>query len=330
MITDNDIKEISKDARRMETEGKKVFDSIHHKITRKQPLSQMEREFFCKNLFDLNIFGRAPFDWKSFEFCESSNEIFKSLYLQYWHDHNGVKEHRNAVGNIIAPTEKIFHVEYLKKVADNWKRLISDKRHPDQIFLKIAKETTDEIKKFNKKPIFRPYGYLVQNFYYKGQLRKLLLRSKYIFLITTEIFEEYGSPVILSLNGFQIELDEVSLNHILNRHYAFAEKQIEENKSFHTKLIPPRKLIELLKKIFEKIEKSNLYNGEPVNRINFVYNDQPFGIWINKRNKQVAGRGNVEFFRLKTFFPIGWEKELNQIKSETDLITIDDELSVFI
>ena len=88
---------------------------------------------------------------------------------------------------------------------------------------------------------------VVNGFYRKGswkyrfKKRGLLLQSRFIYCIALEIFEALEpGDLILEINGIQIEFNEYSLIHILNRHYAKITKQYETGKTFHNTDFKPR------------------------------------------------------------------------------------------
>ena len=51
---------------------------------------------------------------------------------------------------------------------------------------------------------------------------------------------------------------------------------------------------------------------------------------FHKRCKQIRGIGNVDFYRLETFYPIEDSKTLEQLNEQYELKKIDEELFVYV
>lgn len=134
---------------------------------------------------------------------------------------------------------------------------------------------------------------------------------------------------VFNLSGQDIEINEYSIIHILNRHFSEVTKQ-NFNKSYHGEDIKPKYLNKQLKEIMTMIDDSKYFDNQTINNINFRYKDTDYAIWISKRIKQEKGKGNVEFNRLETFYPIKNKEELDKLKQSYDYHQINDDIGVYV
>lgn len=332
MYSNKELDKVFKDPEKENAE--KYFLDIKHRITKGQKTSIGEKNFFCKCLKILELKGRTTEKVVTYKACE--NYWFKDKYLEYWHDLHGIKEHKTTFGQTITKNEIQSDLKKLEKYASDWHEIVNITNHSDEFLKNISKATRDDIEKeFNHLPEFNHLGFLNKNNEYKFRLKKLLLRSKYIYIATVEEFEkikeETGSVFVkYSLNGVDLEFNSYSMIHTLNRHYAYSEKQVERDKSLHEKLIRPRRVMDFLKIVIEKIEKSGKYSAESIEKINFQYKSKPFTLYVNLKTKQIKGKGNVQYFRVQTFFPIGDQEELRRINMQYNLVKIDEVVSIYL
>ena len=61
----------------------------------------------------------------------------------------------------------------------------------------------------------------------------------------------------------------------------------------------------------------------------FEYKNKIYRVWIKKRKKHVKGKGELEFHRLETFYPIEDEGESKDLVDNHKLLSIDKELKIF-
>jgi hypothetical protein len=134
---------------------------------------------------------------------------------------------------------------------------------------------------------------------------------------------------LISLNGKVIEINEFSIIHILSRHFAQTTKPLNQ-KSFHIEDIVPRYLNKQLKNIFDDIDSSNSLNDKAINKIAFQYKNIDYMIWINERTKQIPGKGNIQFNRLETFYPVVDKADIEDLKENYTLEIINEELKVYV
>lgn len=92
----------------------------------------------------------------------------------------------------------------------------------------------------------------------------------------------------------------------------------------------PKYFSKVLKDIFNRIECSGVYKDENIENVNFQYKGQEYAVWNHKRCKQIRGIGNVDFYRLETFYPIEDSKTLEQLNEQYELKKIDEELFVYV
>jgi hypothetical protein len=134
---------------------------------------------------------------------------------------------------------------------------------------------------------------------------------------------------VIQLNGYDIEINEYSIVHILNRHYSEITKP-NSSKSFHIEDFKPKYLNKQIGTIFQEINNSGFYKNISINKLSFNYKNIDYTIYINQKTKQIKGQGNVSYLRLDTFYPITDQKELKELTNKYDLMKVNEELGVYI
>ena len=134
---------------------------------------------------------------------------------------------------------------------------------------------------------------------------------------------------IINLNGNEIEINEYSIIHILNRHFAQTTKPLTK-KSFHIEDIEPRYLNKQLKSIFDDIDNSKLLVDKPINKVAFRYKNIDYQIWINERTKSLKGLGNVKYNRLETFYPVKEQGDIDDLNENYKFEHVNVDLQVYV
>jgi hypothetical protein len=303
-----------------------IFEDLKNKAMKGEELSEHEKDFFCQGvkLSKLN-------DGKIEDYSCCNNYKFKMTYLSYFQDLTGFGQYEKVKGtSIYNPDRKEIDrdIEYLKKESNHWNSIISKTNHDNELLQQISKETRNDLKIIEKSKgrlLFRR-----DKEKYELNKRTTLLHSKYIYCMAQQIFEMFNrKEFVIKLNGFDIEINEYSIIHILNRHYSEITKP-NSSKSFHIEDFKPKYLNKQIGAIFQEIENSGLYKDSSINKISFWYNNIDYSIWVNKRTKQVKGQGNVSFLRLETFYPVDDQKELSDLIEKFYLKKINNDLSVYI
>lgn len=266
---------------------------------------------------------------EDFEIC--NDFIFRELYLTYFHNNLSGTFFKARAGKIVevSEREKIRDFRLLQKIADKWLKEIEFEKHPDQILLELAAETRKDLKELDKK-----YPKLIRNFRkkqndYKLQKDKIILQSKFIYLLTKGVKEDYNQTDFeIPFNGQIIEFTSYSLIHITSRHYSEAIKD-KKDKSFHYKNFHPKELHLDLKLILTEIDKLNIIDLSKVNNILFIYDNIVYHLWVEKKFKQIKGQGNVKFNQIQSFYPIYDKSKLIELNKNYNLHEINSILSVY-
>ncbi|QQS28896.1 MAG: hypothetical protein IPM47_18970 [Sphingobacteriales bacterium] len=308
---------------------RKIFEVLKEKAIKQESLTEHEKEFFC---MAVKISHLDDGTWEDYSCCD--NYKFKSLYLTYFHDLTGVSLYQKVKGMSfykVEPNEAQTDLQYLYNKSDEWKLIILKTNHSDQLLQQISTESRKELKNLYKLPEVL-IGYLCKgSFVYIFKERAILLHSKYIYCIALEIFKTLKpEDLVLEINSIQIEFNEYSLIHILNRHYAQIMKQYNTGKTFHNEDFKPRILSVQLKEILHDIDNSKLLQGKGIDKIGFHQNGTDYLIWTSEKIKSVKGRGNVSYRRLDTFYPVSDEAEKNKLIATCDLKRISNTLSVYV
>lgn len=305
---------------------REIFENIKERCKKGESVSEHEKDFF-----GLGVKLSLKDDGKIEDYSCCDNYKFKMIYLSYYHDLSGKGEYEKVKGKTIykvGEREKKSDISYLSQVASSWQNVINTTNHSNELLKQISKETREELKEVEKNKgmlIFRR-----DKERYQLNKRRILLQSKYIYCTALLIFEMFeNKDFVFNVNGQDIEINEYSIIHILNRHFSEVTKQ-NFNKSYHGEDIKPKYLNKQLKEIMTIIDESKHLDNQNINNINFRYKGVDYAIWINRRMKQEKGKGNVEFNRLETFYPIKNKEELNKLNNEYDYNQINDDIGVYV
>jgi len=297
----------------------------------KKPIAEYEIDLFGQWIhIGKLVSGNSIGTWDDFA-CLAGYK-FRFLYLVYYDDVSGESTYLKPKGEVYAivnPIEVKQDIKYLAKEAEDWKVIVDQERqHSDPLLNQVAIETRNELKLFEEtRPPLHDQQKLKQ---YKYLKRRLYLHSKYIYLMAKGVFESFDKKdFTFSLNGQEIVINEYSIIHILNRHFAQLVKP-HSDKSFHNMNIAPRYLNKDIKSIMEKIDNSGLYIGHPIRNINFVYKGDKYALWTERKTIQVKGQGNVQINRLQSFYPIEEQDTISRLNTEFVLKKVDDDISVYV
>jgi hypothetical protein len=304
---------------------RKIFENLKNKTLENGKLTEHEKDFFC-----LGVKLSQLEDGKLQDYLCCENFRFKEIYLPYLKDLSGNSTYEKVKGKgLYNPSsfEIKKDLNFLNSVQSKWNETISKTNHSEKLLIEVSKETRTDLKKIeeNKDKLF----FKKDKAKYLLNKTATLLQSKYIYCISLQIFELFDNEeFVITLNNQEIQIDEFSIIHILNRHYAEITKS-NPTKSFHNEDFEPKYLNKRLNEIFIEIEKSGLYVGESIKKIAFKFNNVNYQIWVNERTKQVKNEGNIKFNRLETFYPLTDKDELKKIENEYELLEINNELSVY-
>jgi len=306
---------------------RKVFEDLKKKSSNNETLLQREKDFLCTCLKlsqwdDGNI--------KDYKVCKDYE--FKDLYLTYFHNNlEGpfIKVHKTEVFEV-SEEEKIKDFAYLMKVADGWIKQIEIGNHTDPVLQELGIETRRDLKELNQKfsglnRIFRR-----QKDEYKLRKDKLILQSKFIYLLVKSVIENNESQDFeIPFSNEIIEFTIYSLVHIISRHYAQPIKQ-NDDKTYHYDHFFPTELHIDLRNILLEIDKLNLININQKDNIIFKFKGVNYRLYIQKRYKQIKGvKGNIQIFRVQTFYPLYSEENLEMLKNHYTENKINDDLTLY-
>ena len=306
----------------------KIYEDLKSKAKKGNLLLERQKEFLCISL-KLSI-NQKDGGLKKFEVC--NDFIFKELFLTYFRNNLNEPFYKSKFGKIVEVTEKekFIDLKILQKISDKWLEEIKFEKHTDLILQELAAETRKELKELEKK-----YPRLLRNFKkkqndYRLQKDKIILQSKFIYLLTKRVKEDFNQEDFeIPFDGQILEFTSYSLIHIANRHYAEAIKN-RDDKTYHYKNFLPDELHLNLKKILTEIDNEKLIDISKTNNIIFIYEEVVYHLWIEKKIKQIKGVGNVQFNQIQTFYPIYDAEKLEEINLLYKSHIISPQLSVYI
>lgn len=324
----NDLK-FKNDSIEDQVRTREIFENIRNKAKKDEYLSEHEKDFFCLSIA-ISLLNDGK--WEDYQCCD--NFKFKSLYLVYFTDLSGGGIYYKPVKGKyerVEIEEAQADLSFLKGISREWEQIINKENHSEELLKQSAKEARLDIKKLENEPEYKTDLFARGSNRFKGKKRNILLQSKYVYCIALEIFETLEKEdLIFSLNDIEIEFNEYSLIHILNRHYSAITKQYDTGKSFHKEDFIPRILNKQLKNIITAIDASKALQGKSLQKIPFRYKGVDYLVWVEEKVKQVKGQGNVNYRRLETFYPVIDHSELEKIHLNYNLVMIDGELSVYV
>jgi len=312
------------DEEQVRTRG--IFENLRDKANNGEFLLEREKEFLCTclKLTDFEDDGNP----QDFDAC--ANFIFKQLYLTYFSSALGASEFYKAKKGeiyIVPENEKTRDFKHLQRECDKWLREIEKTNHSDQVLQQLASETRTELKNHKKnsgKLFFRR-----QKEKYAMEKDKHILHSRFIYLLVKQVFENHeNADFEFEFLGQNIEIDSYSLIHIINRHYAEIIKN-NPQKTYHVEDFEPDKIHLRLKDILKRIENSGFIQPTEIEKIGFEYKNKVYRTWIKKRKKHIKRQGEIEFYRIETFYSIEDESELKDLVDNYELKAIDSELKVY-
>ena len=300
-----------------------ILTDLFQRATDGIVLSEVEKDFICGFLRTAE--GDVP-PFNVGEICASFN--FKFAYLTYAGDLTGgspyFKPYRGEIKQIPI-LEAASELNYLKAEADQWQSILGDKTNADKLVLEAIREYEFEIKNVqDQSPEFQTKFAFGGANRYKHDVFATQLQNKFIYLTAKEIFETFDNQeLILTLNGKQIIINEFSIVHITNRHFAQTVKRYKTKKSFHNENFHPKLLNKQLQEIFQQIEQTGGLNAPIVREIHFQFKGDVYKIYTTDRNNY---NGNIF---LSTFFVVEDPTLLQRLGTDFDRVTINNELSVY-
>jgi hypothetical protein len=260
---------------------------------------------------------------------QAQNYIFISLFLSYRGDLEGQYGILKFSGELSFKTrvvpieEKKGDVIRLNEYYNEWNKKFAINNHKDQILNLVINEVNLDLKEIDS---------LLAN----GKLDKLdydyrrkatILRSKYLYLRVTGVFEDLKrNEVIINFHDKIIEINPWSMVHVLNRHYAESVKQYDSGKSFHSdQNLKFFEDPEQLKVIIEKLATNSQTESCGIEYLPFKLNGIFYLVHAGQHEKHIKG-SKIMYNRLETFYPVEDPIELKKIQTDYDEVIIDANL----
>jgi len=299
-----------------------IFKDLEERVLTGVDLSEVEKEALCR--YYRATSNRPPFN--TADLCASSN--FKLLYLTYFRDLTGgsVYYKPNKLQAREVPSEEAMaDISYLRYQADLWGDRLKDMANADELMRQVIREYEFEIKMVNEQSAEFQAG-----FSYGGQrkydqeIMEIRLHNKFIYYTAKEVFENFDNQqLVLTLNNKPIIINEFSVVHITNRHFAELAKKYKSGKSFHNENFHPKLLSKQLKDIFEQIENAGGLKALIVKEIHFKFKGDIYKIYTTDR---LNYKGDIY---LSTFFIVDDKSLLQKLAKDFNLVKVNDEISVY-
>lgn len=310
----------------------RVFNSLKLLAVDDKFMTESEKDFFCNRIKSISPIEGILSDYPC---CE--NFVYKQLYLTYGWDLTGGSRYTRVYGSkleVVPLAEREPDLKELISIASDWEKEIFKENHSEKLLQAMSKEARESLKLLNSLPEFNlennPFSRGSRLYRYKRL--NIILFSKFTYIMAKEVFEcTPKSDFQFSLRDKVIEMDELSLIHILQRHYGEGVKNFRGGKSHFYGEFKPRELNIRFQDIVNRINKSDIIFPIDIFKIPFLFNKLPYMIWISEKHKQVKGvSGNVKFLHLSSFHPITDQILLKSLESNYELNVIDNELSLYV
>ena len=316
---------------------------IAKKLNEETPLTFDEREFFY------NFYEYLEKEYLTSIYPELFSDFyFLELYFKY----RLTLKNDYSINYHIDENDKFFVNKHLNNLDlnqlaffyDEWNlNIITNEnlyKEEDKLKNEIKKEVKNQIPKYNKNTLNR---IPIFNFNPTSSYTMLILHSKFVYLLCIKIIETFNTKNNfhkLILNKTEIRFTQISLVHILIRHYSPLSKISEHyiNKSNHELDFPPEQIHLQLEKIFSDIDNSTLVNNirlfenlrdKKNTQINFQFKDNTYKVWVSLNQNQNQ-KGGIPYKQIETFHPLDDENELKTMKLNFKKEKINDELYLYI
>jgi hypothetical protein len=308
---------------------RKIFEALRAEARENKILTEHEKDFFYQGLM-LSHFN----DGRPEDFICCDNPKFKSLYLSYYHDLSGaspVFKLGNLRLRIVGNQEKFDDLKYLYRKQDEWKKTVNKQNHKEALLQEASKEARLELKKFYDSLNGKNRNFKSNPNFTNNEIeREILLKSKYIYCIALKMFETIDEKdLVLEINSHSIEVNEYSMIHILNRHFAAQTIYYDTSKSFHTEDFEPKLLNLQLRKILMEIDVSTLYKNFPIDKIVFQFKGIDYQIWTGLQKKHIEGKA-YEFRRLNSFYSINDVEEKKKLLTNYKIVDINKDIKLYL
>jgi hypothetical protein len=307
---------------------RKIFEDLKEKAVNKKVFLEREKDFFYTGLKLSELNDGQPED---FDVCK--DPIFKELYLTYFHSNLSEPffKHKKGKGIVeVGHKEKVKDFKALINISDIWEKEIMIQNHKNKILQELSIETRRDLNKLDIK-----YPRLLRRFRksqdeYRLKKDKIILHSKFIYLLVKSVIENNNAKDFqIPFSGETVEFTVFSLIHIVSRHYAEPIKD-NSDKTYHYENFYPTELHIDLNNILLEIDKVNLIDIKETDNIVFKFKNIVYQLYIQKKWESRKGKGNVQIFRVQTFYPIYSKSKINSIVANYNEIELNQELSVYI
>lgn len=306
-----------------------IFETLRTKARKNEQLNEHEKDFLFEGLILSNYNDGAPED---FPCCD--NPKFKSLYLCYYHDLSGASP-VYKVGKLklrlVDDQEKYRDLKYLQEKQSEWKTTIYKLNHNESLLQEASFEARQELKNFKDSKNGKSRKFKANPNFTDDEIeREILLKSKYIYCVALKMFEKLDRKDLkLVLNKQTIEVNEYSIIHILNRHFASKSIYYVTGKSNHTIDFEPSVLNLQLKEILRQIDITALYQSFSIDKIAFQFKGIDYQIWTGFKKKFVKGK-EIQYRRLNSFFIINDNGEKKKLLKDHKIVDINLELKLYL
>ncbi len=342
-IPENFDKLPSKEQQIISANFNEKYENILNRIEKGETAFFYEKEFLYET-----------FKHRNYLLLKSHFELFKDFHFLELHQkyrYNLKNEHKVPVV-INGSDQEIINNHFLnldlndlEEIFNEWNNEVINNDNLSSDIMTNTNKLINELKseaKFQIKNFIKEYKDVNLNYDLNSKYTMFVLYSKHIYLLSSKIKETFNNgkcyhPIFL--NNKEIRFSEMSLVHVLIRHYSPLSKISAKNmmKSHHKKDFLPEELHLDLAFIFQEInnsqllKNSNLFeNIQSENKdITFQFKENIYRVWLSL-NKNENESGQIPFIEIETFHPLDDKDDLIKLNSDFRIMKINNDLSVYI
>lgn len=322
-----------------------IIENLKNKI--KFKLEKKEELSFTKKYFLYNFSNRIGKNELVKEYSEFFEDFsFLELYSKYrteiesnhkvYVDTNGLDQVHlnNHFANLDLNDLEYFFNEWKNEVITNDNLYRDPKTNKNKLINILKTEAKNQIDEY-KIDLKDKNQTLDTGYNLNSEYTMFVLHSKFIYLLcnkTKETFNINNSYNKLILNNSEVRFTEMSLVHILIRHYSPISKISNKNimKSNHIEDFPEEKIHLQLENIFNEIDNSKILKNIDLfknleydrKKLDFKFKGLKYRVWFYL-NPNKNEKGNVVFKEIDTFYPLTKQTDIGKLSKKIKKINND-------
>lgn len=289
-------------------------------------LTLAEGKYIClglRTIYDVN--DKVAFSAKDFSQC--GDFLFWEKYLLYWGDHEGWGRIKNSSNTFVSDAQKSEDVKFLNDHYEEWKHVVWAEQQKTAFLQTVVSETRRLIKEVTEYSKQIGEGANRQRYIEKA----LTLHSKYVYFQVREYYEELdANEELMAFCNEKVVIDFFAYIHILFGHFAAGIKFQRPGKSYHSNdTIDFRRIPKNIISILTEYSDQGLCHHFNKQNIFFNLKQKNYAIWFRSMTRSVKGKGQENYLRVQTFYPIELAEDISKLQ-KLELLKVNNDLSFYV